>query len=78
MLKSIEEPHMIYQYDERPAAEQLRVREVGGALPTTAQQPGMPEETAPTNPQLDELVERVRWEMRREPVRERGRGGVGW
>jgi hypothetical protein len=67
---------MIYQYNDRLQATQPRERQVGEASLT--RRPDMSENTSPADPELDELVERVRWEMRREPMRERRRGGLAW
>ena len=69
---------MIYPYNDRRHATQPRERQVGEALAPRAQQPDMPEKSSTAHPELDELVERVRWEMRQEPTRERGRGGLAW
>lgn len=66
---------MIYRSNQRLHATQPHERQVGEALPRPALQ-DMPENDATSIPELDQLVERARWEMRHEPVRERGRGGL--
>ncbi len=68
---------MIYQYDEHRHTSQPRERQVGAAAHTQTQPPITRESAGSTIAELDELVERARWEMRHEPVRERGRGGLG-
>ena len=71
---------MVYQYDDRDDdrldVEQPRARQVGVALPTRAKQPERVENASRAGPELDEMVEQVCWVMRREPIRERGRGGL--
>jgi hypothetical protein len=59
---------MIYQPDDQHHAEQLRALQVGEAV---RQQPYTREDAASSGAELDQLVERVRWLMRREPMLER-------
>jgi hypothetical protein len=62
---------MTHSYDDHPDAEQLRARQVGGAESARPQQPPAFENAARTGAEIDQLVERVRWLMRREPMLER-------
>jgi hypothetical protein len=64
---------MVYQYRDRPDAEQPHARQVGESQSTRALQSPTLENALRTGPQIDELVERVCWLMRRDPMRERGR-----
>ena len=59
---------MNYQHDDQQDSEQPRARQVGEVL---QQQPYAREDTAGTDAEIDQLVERVRWQMRREPMLER-------
>ena len=61
---------MTHSYDDHPDAEQLHVRQVGAAS-ARLQQPPAFENAARTGAEIDQLVERVRWLMRREPMLER-------
>ena len=61
---------MTHLYDDHPDAEQLRARQVGEAS-ARSQQPHALEDAARTGAEIDELVECVRWLMRREPMLER-------
>ena len=61
---------MTYLYDDCSEAEQLRARQVGEAAPVRSQQPAAFENVAHTDAQIDQLIERVRWLMRREPMLE--------
>ena len=61
---------MTYLYDDYSDAEQLRARQVGEASPVRSQQPAAFENVAHTDAQIDQLIERVRWLMRREPMLE--------
>jgi hypothetical protein len=54
-----------------PDAEQLRARQVGESSPARSQQPPAFENAAGTGAEIGELVERVCWLMRREPMLER-------
>ena len=69
---------MIYQYNDRVHVTQPRERQIGEALPTQTQQRQTSENAASSVSELEELVEQVCWEMRHEPTRERGRGGLAW
>jgi hypothetical protein len=62
---------MTHSYDNHPDAEQLRVRQVGESRPARAEQSPALEDAARTGAEIDQLVERVRWLMRREPMLER-------
>ena len=61
---------MTHSYDDHPDAEQLRARQVGAAS-ARPQQSAAFENAARTGAEIDQLVERVRWLMRREPMLER-------
>ena len=61
---------MTHIYDDRPEAAQLRARQVGDAA-ARLQPPHVSEDAARADKEIDQLVERVRWLMRREPVLER-------
>jgi hypothetical protein len=61
---------MTHSYDDHPDAEQLRARQVGEASARSQQLPAF-EDAARTGAEIDQLVERVRWLMRREPMLER-------
>ena len=64
---------MTHQYDrheDQQAAEQLRARQVGEA--SAQLQPLYAfEDSLHAEAEIDQLVERVRWQMRREPMLER-------
>ncbi|MEO7908269.1 MAG: hypothetical protein ABIV47_01340 [Roseiflexaceae bacterium] len=62
---------MTHRYDEHSDAEQVRARQVAEVSPAQSQQPGAFEDAVRTDTQIDQLVERVRWLMRREPMLER-------
>jgi hypothetical protein len=62
---------MTNPYYDRPDAEQLGARHVGESSPARPQQPPAFENAAPTGAEIDQLVEQVRWLMRREPMLER-------
>jgi hypothetical protein len=61
---------MIYQYDDSPDTEQLRARHVGEPSQARPQPPAF-ENAVHTGAEIGELVERVCWLMRREPMLER-------
>ena len=61
---------MIYSYDECPDVERPRMRQVGESVPARPQQQAF-EDVAPTDAEIDQQVEQVRWLMRHEPVLER-------
>jgi hypothetical protein len=62
---------MTHSYDNHPDAEQLRTREVGESRPARPEQSPAFEDAARTCAEIDQLVEQVRWLMRREPMLER-------
>ena len=61
---------MTHTYDDRPDSQQLHARQVG-ELSQARPQPHLFEDTAHTVAEIDQLVERVCWLMRREPMLER-------
>ena len=61
---------MTHSYDDHPDTEQLRVRQVGEAS-ALHEPPQVFEDAVRTGAEIDQLVERVRWLMRREPMFER-------
>jgi hypothetical protein len=62
---------MTQRYDDHSDAEQLRARQVGEVPPAQPQQPAALEDAARAGAEIDQLVEHVRWLMRREPMLER-------
>ena len=60
---------MTHSYDDHPNAEQLHARQVGAAS-AQPQPPSAFENAARTGAEIDQLVERVRWLMRRDPMLE--------
>jgi hypothetical protein len=62
---------MTNPYDDHPDGEQLRARQVGESSPAQPQQPPASLNAARTGAEIGELVEQVRWLMRREPMLER-------
>ena len=62
---------MIYRCDDCPDTEQLRARHVGEPSQARPQQPPAFENAMHTGAEIGELVDRVCWLMRREPMLER-------
>jgi hypothetical protein len=62
---------MTNPYYYGPDTEQQRARHVGESLSTLLKQPPAFENVARTGAEIGELVERVCWLMRREPMLER-------
>ena len=62
---------MTNRYSDQLDTEQFKARQVGESTPARPQQPAVFNSTAGTSPEIDQLVERVRWVMRREPMLER-------
>ena len=62
---------MTHSYDDHPVAVQLRARRVGESLSMWLPQPPAFENAARAGAEIDQLVVRVCWLMRREPMLER-------